>query len=264
MRTLTVNGVELALVDCGRGTPLVLVHGFPLDHSMWSAQIEALREECRVIAPDLRGFGRSGVSAGTVSMEQFADDLAALLDGLKVRQPIALCGLSMGGYIALQFWRKYAARVRGLILCDTRAAADSPEAAAGRREMAQRVLREGPAPLVDTMIPRLFAPATREKHPEVVDALRRVMLGTNPRGIAAAADGMAERPDATPLLGSIDCPSLVIVGQQDVISPPEEMRAIARAIPHARLLEIAGSGHMTPLENPGEVTAALREFLAGL
>jgi pimeloyl-ACP methyl ester carboxylesterase len=197
-------------------------------------------------------------------MEQFADDLAALLDALQVQQPIALGGLSMGGYIAFEFWRKYAARVRGLILCDTRAAADSAEAAAGRREMAERVLREGPAPLANAMIPRLLAPATYEKHPQVVAALRRVMLSTNPQGIAAAAYGMARRPDATPLLGSIDCPTLVIVGQCDVVSPPEEMRAIARAIPHARLVEIAGCGHMTPLENPAEVTAALREFLAGL
>ena len=264
MKTLTINGVELAVLDRGRGRAVMLIHGFPLDHTMWDAQVEALQSQYRVIAPDLRGFGRSGVAGPVVSMEQFADDLAALLGALRISEPLVLCGLSMGGYVAFQFWRKYAARLRGLVLCDTRAASDSPEAAAGRREMAQRVLREGPAPLVDTMLPKLFAPDTREKHPEIVAALQRVMLGTNPQGIAAAAYGMAERPDVTPQLGSITCPTLVIVGQADVISPPQEMRAIAQAIPRARLVEIAGAGHMAPLERPAEVSAALREFLAGL
>jgi pimeloyl-ACP methyl ester carboxylesterase len=186
------------------------------------------------------------------------------LDALEVRQPVVFCGLSMGGYVAWQFWRRHGSRLSGLMLCDTRAVSDTPEAAAARREMADRVLREGPGPLVAQMMPKLFAPCTVQDQPEVVEALRRVMMQTDPRGIAAAARGMAERPDMLLQLSQINCPALVIVGELDVISTPEEMRAIAGAIPHARLVEIAGCGHMTPLERPAEVNAAMRAFLGDL
>jgi len=264
MKTQTVNGIELALIDRGSGPPVVLVHGFPLDHTMWDAQIDALAERYRVIAPDLRGFGRSGVTDAVVTMEQFADDLAALLDALGVAEPIALCGLSMGGYVAMQFWRKYRARLRALILADTRALDDSPEMAAARLEMAGRVLQEGPAPLVDGMMPKLFGETTVQSRPEVVESLRRVMMSTDLKGMVAASRGMAERPDVTSLLGQIECPALVIVGRHDKISTAEEMRDIADAIPGARLVEIADCGHMSPMEKPAEFNAAVLEFLASL
>ncbi len=262
MQTKNVNGIELALVDRGTGPAVMLVHGFPLDHTMWNAQIDALSREYRVIAPDLRGFGQSEVTRGIVTMERMADDLAALLDALQIAEPIVLCGLSMGGYVAFAFQRKYAARLRGLILCDTRAASDTAEAAAGRREMADRVLREGPAPLVETMMPKLFAQGTVDEHPEVVESLRRVMLGTDPRGIAAAARGMAERPDATGNLGEIGCLTLVLVGRLDALTTPAEMIEIANAVPGAEFIDIPGAGHMSPMEKPAEVTAAIAEFLA--
>lgn len=264
MKTETVGDIDLAFVDQGAGKPVVLVHGFPLDHTMWDAQIDALSKNHRVIAPDLRGFGRSGVSHGTVTMQRFADDLDGLLDVLGIDEPIVLCGLSMGGYVALQFWQKHASRLDGLILCDTRAVTDAREMAAARLEMAERVLREGPAPLVQQMIPKLFAPATAEDRPELVDSLRRVMMGSDPQGIAAAACGMAQRPDMTSRLGQIDGPALVIVGELDAISTRDEMHGIARQIPRARFVEIAGSGHMSPMERPAEVSAALLEFLGGL
>ena len=264
MKTHTVNGIELALADQGTGLPVVLVHGFPLDHTMWNAQIDPIGRHYRMIAPDLRGFGQSGVTDATVTMEQFADDLAALLNALGLNEPIVLCGLSMGGYVAMQFQRKYHRRLRGLILCDTRAASDTPEMAAARHEMANRVLANGPAPLVEGMMPRLFAEATVKNRPEVVDRLRGVMLRTDPRGIAAAARGMAKRPDVTRLLGEITCPTLVVVGQLDAISTADEMHTIARAIPGAHFVEIAGSGHMSPMENPAEFNAAVLEFLNSL
>ena len=264
MKTQTVNGIELAVADEGNGPPLVLVHGFPLDHGMWSAQVEALSGQYRVIAPDLRGFGRSGVTEGKVTMEQFADDLAALLDALEVDQPVAFCGLSMGGYIGWAFLRNHRRRVRALILCDTRAAADTPEAAAGRLETADRVLREGPAPMVDAMLPKLLAEATLRSRPHRVESLRGVMLSTDPEGIAAAGRGMAERPDATPMLPRIDCPCLVLVGRLDALSTPGEMRAMAGAIPGARFVEIPGAGHMAPVENPDAFNAAIIEFLGAL
>ena len=147
-------------------------------------------------------------------MAQFADDLAALLDALGISEPVVLCGLSMGGYIAFQFWRRHAARLRGLILCDTRAAADTPEAAAARAVMAERVLREGPAPLVETMLPRVLGETTRRQRPDLVENVRRMMMAADPRGIAAASRGMAERPDMTASLPQIRCPTLVVVGSR--------------------------------------------------
>ncbi len=259
-----IEGIEMALVDQGDGIPLVLVHGFPLDHSMWNAQIDPLSQSSRVIVPDLRGFGQSSASDEKVTMERFADDLAALLDDLGVTEPIVFCGLSMGGYVAFQFQRKYASRLRGLILADTRALCDTPEMAAGRLQMADRIIQEGPGPLIDMMMPNLFAEATVNERPEVVESLRRVMMENDRLAIAAAARGMAERPDVTPMLSTIDCPTLVIVGELDTISPVEEMRQIAESIPDARLIEIAASGHMSPTEKPAEFNAAVVRFLASL
>lgn len=263
MNSLHVNGDELRYIERGSGVPLVLLHGFPLDHSMWAGQIDGvLAERCRVIAPDLRGFGQSPASGEKVTMEQFADDVALLLDGLGITEPVVLCGLSMGGYIAFQFWRKYAARLRALILCDTRATADSPEVAAGRLAMADRLHRELPTALVETMMPKLFAESTHQRHPELVSGLQQVMLSTDPRGIAAAARGMAERPDMTTSLDLIDCPTLVMVGESDVISPPGEMQGMAQAIRGSCFVEISAAGHMAPLENPAEANAAISAFLA--
>ena len=256
-----VNGIELAAVDTGSGLPLVLIHGFPLDHCMWSEQIEALSGRCRVIAPDLRGFGQSDVTEAAVTMEQFADDVAGLLDALEVDRPVVFCGLSMGGYVAWQFWRRHSARVRGMILCDTRAIADSPEAADGRLKMARRVIEEGPAPLVEAMMPKLSAEPAAGDDSQTIAVLRRMMLGADPKGIAAAARGMAERPDCTDLLPQITCQCLVVVGQLDAISPVGEMRTIAEAIPDAELVEIAGAGHMSPMEKPDEVNRAIGRFL---
>ena len=261
MKIETVNGVRLAFVDRGSGTPVLLVHGFPLDHSMWNAQIDALARDYRVIAVDLRGFGHSQAGDEKVTMEQYADDAAGLLDALSIKDQVVFAGLSMGGYVAWQFWRKYPSRVKGLILCDTRAVADTPEMAAGRLEMADRVLAEGPEPLVEMMMPKLFGQPTVQSRPEVIESLRGVMLTGDRRAIAAAARGMAERPDVTAMLGEIDCPSLVIVGELDAISTVDEMRSIAEALPQARYVEIADSGHMTSIEKPAEVNAAMLDFL---
>ena len=269
MKTLVVDGIEIATVDRGAGSVVVLVHGFPLDHSMWNAQIGALSQNYRVIVPDLRGFAMSRLDeaalppGATITMRRFADDLAGLLDALKIDEPVALCGLSMGGYVAFEFQQQYRSRLSKLILCDTRAAADTPEMAAGRREMAQRVLREGPGPLVEAMMPRLFSETAVADRQEMVESLRRVMLENHPRAIAAAALGMAERADVTATLNAIDCPTLVLVGELDAISTADEMRSIAEAIPAARFEVIAGSGHMSTMEKPAAVNAALLEFLAG-
>ncbi len=264
LKDINLAGATLSVADVGQGPPILFAHGFPLDHTMWSQQLAELSRDHRCIAPDLRGFGQSSVTSGKVTMAQFADDLAALLDVLGVSEPVVLCGLSMGGYIAWEFVRRHAARLRGLILCDTRAVPDSPEAVANRLRLAEDVVRLGPELVANAMLPRLFAPNTTAHRPEGVHELRQVMLATNPQGIAAASRGMAERGDARPLLPTINCPTLVIVGEHDVISPPAEMRDIATAIPRSVFQIIADAGHMAPLEQPLAINAAICQFLAAV
>jgi 3-oxoadipate enol-lactonase len=264
MKTAAINDLNLSFVDEGSGTVLLLVHGFPLDHTMWEGQIENLSKKHRVIAPDLPGFGQSDVGDDVATMAQFADDLVELLDFLMVDEPVVLCGLSMGGYIALEFWRLYAERLRGLILCDTRAANDAPEAAAARLTVAQRVLDEGTHFLLESMIPKLLASATFEERPHLAEALRRVIHRTDPRGIAAAARGMAERADFTAELPRIACPTLVLVGENDAVSPVAEMQELAKAIPNAEFKIIPHAGHMSPFEQPDAVNAAIESFLKGI
>jgi pimeloyl-ACP methyl ester carboxylesterase len=261
MTRIDVRGISLNTVDQGAGAPLLLVHGFPLDHTMWQGQITALSKTQRVIAPDLRGFGASGVTSGTVSMEQFADDLNALLDSLKISEPVTLCGLSMGGYIAFAFYRKYKSRLKSLILCDTRAVADTPEAAESRRKLADKVVEEGARVVAEGMLPKLFGKAASERQPQVVEATRQVMLRTDPQGIAAALRGMAQRADSTSLLSQIDVPTLVLVGKEDAISTSDEMRGVAASIAKARFVEVPAAGHMAPLESPTLVNDAISAFL---
>lgn len=261
MARYTVGDVALEVAQAGSGPPLLLVHGFPLDHQMWTAQIEDLSNDFCVIAPDLRGFGGSDVTPGTVTMRQMADDLAALLDVLAIREPVALAGLSMGGYVAWQFALHHRPRLARLILCDTRAAADSPEGAAARLELAQRVLKEGSAVAAEALLPRLLARGNYERRPELVQRLREVILRTKPEGMAAALRGMAERPDVRPLLSQIDVPALVLCGEEDVISPPDEMRQIAESLPQGEFCLIPQAGHMAPCEEPELVNQAMRRFL---
>ncbi len=262
MRIVQAGDVALQVVERGRGMPILLVHGFPLEHSMWDAQIAQLSRRWRVIAPDLAGFGGSQARDGVATMEQMADDLAALLDALEISEPVVLCGLSMGGYVAFQFWRKYVSRLRGLVLCDTRAVADAPEAAQARLKVAEQVLRAGVGGVVDAMMPKLFAPSSLEKHVDAIRVQREKMLAAAPQGVAAALTGMAARPDVRGDLPRIALPTLVVVGQHDVLATVDEMRAMAQAIPGAQFVVIPESGHMAPLENPAAFQAAIEPFLA--
>ena len=170
----------------------------------------------------------------------------------------------MGGYVALEFWRRHRRRLRALVLCDTRAAADAPEAVAIREQTAARLVDEGTAFLQETMLPRLLGPAVAAEQPRLVERLRRIIAAADPRGLAAASLGMARRADFTPLLPAIDCPTLLVVGREDVVSPPAEMAAMAAAIPGARLVEIPAAGHLSPMERPDKVNAAILAFLCEL
>jgi pimeloyl-ACP methyl ester carboxylesterase len=261
MKTLRVHDVDMAVVEEGSGLPLLLVHGFPLDHSMWKYQIDAFSQHCRVIAPDLRGFGQTPVGNRPSTMEQMADDLSGLLDALGIDEQILFCGLSMGGYVGWQYARKYESRLKALVACDTREIADSAEQAASRRELAARVLREGPAPVAESMIPKLFSSDTQSRRPDLVQATRDVIMSNSPEGIAAALRGLAERPDMTEFTAGLELSALVIVGEHDAISTSEEMENIAESMPNAAWVVVPNAGHLSPLENPDVFNEALAQYI---
>lgn len=260
MPLVSIGDTRLFVQVQGQGEPLLLVHGFPLDHSMWQGQIAEFAKDHQVIAPDLRGFGQSDPSSVPLTMQQHADDLAQLLSVLNITKPVTLCGLSMGGYIAWQFCVRHLPQVARLIAADTKAAADSPDAAAGRYKTAKSVLAEGSSIVAKGMLPKLFPAKTIEEKAGFVDSTNQVMCGTRPETVAAALIGMADRPDMSARLHEIGVPALVVCGELDAICPPQEMKKVAEGLPQATYHEIAGAGHMAPLEKPAEFNAAVRSF----
>ncbi len=259
----------MTLSDQGEGPAVLLVHGFPLDRSMWDAQAEALvAAGCRVIAPDLRGYGQSDLGQvgepPVATMERYADDLAEMLDALKVSGPVVFVGFSMGGYIAWQFLHRHADRLGALVLCDTRAEDDSPDVRKMRHKMANHVLEWGADRVAEAMIPKLFASGTLESDHPMVAHTRAVISATDPRSIAAAQRGMGARPDVTVELPTIARPTLVIVGEEDALSPVDEMRGMAESIPDAKLVVIPAAGHLSPVEQPELVSTALKDFVGSL
>jgi 3-oxoadipate enol-lactonase len=261
MRLIPVNNATLNVKIQGSGPAVMLVHGFPFDHRMWLSLSDHLSTKYRVITPDLRGFGMSTTTEGVVTMQQMADDLYAVLHALDIREPIVLCGLSMGGYVALQFVKKYADRLRGLILCDTRTGADPPEVKKNRNLLADSITEEARVALAEGMIPKLFSRRSLDENASSIDFVRRMVMQQSPTGIAAASRGMALREDTTDLLPSLACPSLVIVGAEDVPSPPDEMRSMADKLPGAQFIQLEDAGHMTPLEKPDVFNSAVETFL---
>jgi 3-oxoadipate enol-lactonase len=259
-----VNGIKLAYSDSGFGQPVVLlVHGYPLNRSMWDPQLGSLRAAgARVIAPDLRGFGASDAGPpGALTMEQHADDLAALLAALQIHEPVVYCGLSMGGYVGLAFWRRHPERVRAFVFMDTRATADTEEGRLNRIALAERAEALGsPEPALETMLPRFFSPSMASG--ALPEQLATGMIrGSSARAVADGARGLAARPDSRDLLPTIDVPVLVIVGEHDALTPPADSQLLAEGIPRARLVTIDQAGHMSNLENPEAVNSALLAFL---
>jgi len=257
-----VGDVTLAVDARGDGPALLLVHGYPLDHTLWAHQVATLAR-WRRIAPDLRGAGASDAPAGGYSMASYADDLARLLDRLGVERAVVV-GLSMGGYIAFELLRRHRQRVMGLVLVDSRADADGPEQRKGRDDMIELARSKGAAAIAERMVPRLLGRTTQQTQPNVVEQLRD-MIGRCPvPGIVGALGAMRDRPDSTPLLPGIDVPTLVVVGAEDELTPPAMSRTMASAIPAATLTTIPGAGHLAPLEAPTAVTRVIAEFLEGL
>jgi pimeloyl-ACP methyl ester carboxylesterase len=256
---INLNGIRLRYEEAGAGPALLLLHAFPLSGAMWRQQVGALQGQHRLIAPDLRGFGGSDAPPDTYTMDEYADDMAALLDRLGLAQA-AVCGISMGGYIAMAFLRRHAARASALVLADTKAAADSGEARAGRESNARLAETQGAAALAEKLIPGLVSSAAPQS---LRNELRAMIAANPPTGIAGALRGMALRPDATPYLGAIDVPTLVIVGVEDGLTPPAEAAALQARIPGSQLLEIPAAGHLSSMEAPAAFSTALQMFLGG-
>ena len=258
----SVNGATLNYEERGRGAPLVLLHGFPLDSRIWREQIDALSDRFRVITPDLRGFGRSN-SNDTFTMESLADDVHALLTDLQAL-PCVLGGLSMGGYVALAYAKKYPTHLRGLALIDTKAEGDTAEGKAGREKMIELARTQGTKAVADQMMPKMLAPDADKTRPQVKRELDQIMNAQTPLTIEHALAAMRDRPDLVASLGSIAVPTLVIVGEHDAITPPAGAEKMSKAIPHSTYVVIRGAGHMSPMEQPQQATEVLRRFAGAL
>lgn len=263
LKTITSGPIEWNVQVAGSGPPLLFIHGFPFSRMMWHRQVAHLQAHFQCIVPDLPGFGNSPPVTQPLTVEWLADQLFLLLDQLQIPGPVAVCGLSMGGSIALQCALRHPARIERLILCNCRAAADDEATRQNRYKVAERVLVEGPEFLTELLPPRLFSPQTLLDHPELVDEVRQMIRTTPPAGVAAGARCLAGRPDVTSRLGEIEAPVLVVVGEDDVISPPQEMWEICGVVPSGTYVRLAGAGHLTPLEAPQEFNAALEHFLRG-
>ena len=258
----TVNNTNIGYEDHGIGQPILFLHAFPLNRSMWSGELVTLlaEERYRLVALDWRGFGESDITSDISTMEQFADDVAGLMDVLGMQDAI-LCALSMGGYAAFAFLRKYPQRLKGLILADTRPGADTAEGRANRENVARLALSEGTGAIADLQLPKLISENTRQHRPEVEARIRQMINAATPQGIAAASRGMAQRTDSTDLLPTITCPTLVLVGEHDVLTPPDVVQDYASNIPNAQFAVIPDAGHLSNLEQPEAFIQAVSGFL---
>jgi 3-oxoadipate enol-lactonase len=257
MKTAMINGIDMAYRDEGAGQPILFIHAFPLHSAIWDRQIAAFSPRHRVIAPDLRGLGASARGTGAASLDQHADDMAALLGHLGIENATVV-GLSLGGYITFALWRRHRERIAALVLADTRAGADTEEGKQGREKNAKLAEEHGPGAIADQMLPKLLGPNAPAA---LRDEVRAIIESNDRGGIAAALRAMAARPDSTPLLATIDVPALVLVGSEDALTPPSEAEVMFNAIPGCRIAELPGAGHLSNMESPEAFNAQVAEFL---
>jgi pimeloyl-ACP methyl ester carboxylesterase len=257
-----VADTEITFDDIGSGLPVVFLHAFPLNRTMWEPQIGALVAECRCIPIDFRGFGESA-AAPPYSMDRYADDVAGVLDTLQIERAVVV-GISMGGYVSFAMWRRHRDRIRALVLADTRAGADSVETAARRHELIEIAETQGSTAVANMQIVGLVGKTTRDKRPDIYDSIHRMMAQTAPEGIIGALEAMIERPDSTPTCATIDVPTLVVVGEEDVLTPPKEARALHRAIAGSRIEVLRQAGHLSNVERPAAFNTVVSEFLGSL
>ena len=253
METITVNGIRLAYERRGTGAPLVLLHGYPLDHHLWNEVAPLLEDTFELILPDLRGFGGSSSVDTFYAMEDFALDIAALLDHLEI-QKAGIVGHSMGGYVALAFARVYPERVSGLGLVSSQVLADPPDRKEARYKSAAEVADKGIASVVETMTPKFTA------DPRLQQFARQSMEQQQPAAYIGALKAMAERVDSTPLLSSLQIPVVIVHGDADALIPIDRAREVKAAVPGAHLVEVAGAGHMPMMEAKEETAEALKHL----
>jgi pimeloyl-ACP methyl ester carboxylesterase len=252
--------MSLAHDDVGRGAPVVLLHAFPLARSMWRPQL-ALQDACRLITPDLPGFGGSAPLGTPPTVEAVAEQVAALLDRIAPREKVILGGLSMGGYVAFAFVRKYADRLRGLILCDTKAEPDDETAKANRDKLIEFASKYPPSAVVEQMLPKLLGPQTMASRPEVVEEVKRIGSAQRPAGIVGALRMLRDRPDSRPTLTTVRVPTLIVVGRDDALTPVAVSESMAAQVHGSRVEVIDGAGHLSNLERPDAFNATVRAFI---
>ncbi len=260
MPTIKSGDAEIFYEAQGDGPPVVLLHAFPANHELWLPAAKALTSRYRVIVPDLRGHGASEAGEGPATMEKHAADLARLLDDAEVGRA-ALAGVSIGGYVLFEFWRRYRGRVASLALIDTKAQPDNDQARANRLQSAAGVLEKGVEPFVDTMLPKLFGETTQRTRPDLMNSARKLMMKMSPQDVNLVQRGMAERPDSVPTLKTINVPTLVVVGDEDIVSAPADAELMCQNIPNAQMKVIPRAGHYAVWEQPEDVGKVLRQFL---
>jgi 3-oxoadipate enol-lactonase len=253
------SDAEIHYEVVGKGPDLILLHPFPAHHGVWMPVAEQLANRYRVILPDLRGHGDSGVGDGPATMEKHASDLVRVLQDAGITRA-AFAGESIGGYILFEFWRRHRERVSALALCNTKATPDNDEARKGRLEAAEDVLKRGIEPFIDANIRKLIGETTRTNRPDIVAAARAMMMKITPSGLAAVQCGMAERPDSVPTLRTIDVPTLILTAAEDMI-PLAEAQLMQKHVRHADLKVVPGAGHYAVFERPEEAARLLRDFL---
>ena len=258
-----VGDTEIAFDDIGSGFPVVFLHGFPLNRTMWEPQVTALVGEFRCITIDMRGFGGSGRGTPPYSVDRYADDVAGVLDTLGIERAV-IAGLSMGGYVAFALWRRHRDRVRALVLADTRAVADTVEVVERRRELIEAAEEKGATAVANMQIAGLVGRTTRDKRPDIYDAMHRMIAQASVSGIIGATEALITRPDSTPTLSTIDVPTLIIVGEEDVITPLKDARRMQAAIAGSRLEVLKGAGHLSNVERPAAFNTVMTEFLGTL
>lgn len=254
----------MAYIDTCDQLTVLCIHGYPLNSAMWEPQMEDLAGTVRVIAPDLRGHGRSEPMPGPYSMDLLADDCLGLLDYLGIENPVVVCGLSMGGYVAFEFFRRYPERVAGLILVSTKAKPDTPEGKAARDAAIAKAKKEGVAAVAADMLPKLLASQTYDEDSELVEFVQEMMEDTSLEGMVGALQAMKDRPDSTPTLATIDVPTLIIHGADDQLIPLSEARAMQAAIEGSELVVIPEAGHLPNLEQIDLFSDAVLDFLDAL
>jgi 3-oxoadipate enol-lactonase len=257
---LRSDDVDLFYEIRGEGPDVVMLHPYPSDHSYWLPMAQHLQSRFRLVLPDLRGLGRSGVGEGATTMTKLAEDLLRLCDALKIGRA-AFVGCSVGGYALFEFWRRCRERVKALVLIDTRAGSDTDEGRAGRLKNAEEILQMGPEWAIEQMMPKLLAPVTISSRLDVVERAKATMRQAGAAGLAAMQRGMAARADSAMTLAEIDVPTLVLGGEDDTPSPISELERIARGIRGAELKIISKAGHFAAFEQPAEVGRLVREFL---